>query len=55
MRGKFVTGALLGAAIGVLLVPELDRSTRRRIRKTTRLVKDTAGDMYDNMIKSWHR
>jgi gas vesicle protein len=55
MHGKFVTGALIGAALGVILVPELDRTTKRRIRKTTSFVRNAAGDVYDNVIKGWSR
>jgi gas vesicle protein len=46
------TGAILGAAAGMLLMPELDRSTRKRIKKSGKIMRNTAGDMYDNM-KNW--
>ena len=49
MRGKFITGALLGAAVGMMLMPELDRSTRRRIKRTAKIVKNAAGDAFDGM------
>ncbi len=53
MRGKFVAGmtagALMGAAMGMMLMPGMDRSTKRRIRKATKYVKDAAGDAYDDM------
>lgn len=57
MRGRMMsltTGAILGAAAGMLLVPQLDRGTRRRIKRTGKLVKNTAEDMYDTM-KHWNR
>jgi len=46
------TGAIIGAAAGMILMPELDRSTRRRIKKSGKLMKNTAGDLYDSM-KGW--
>jgi gas vesicle protein len=49
MRGKFITGALLGAAVGMMLMPELDRSTRRTIKKTAKMVKNVAEDAFDGM------
>lgn len=56
MSGKLMkgltTGAIIGAAAGMLLMPELDRNTRRRIKKSGKLVRNTAGDLYDNM-KGW--
>lgn len=47
-------GAIIGAAAGMLVVPHLDRSTRRRIRKTGRVILNTAGDVYD-MMKDMNR
>ena len=49
MRGKFITGAVLGAAVGMMLMPELDWSTKRRIKKTAKIVKNIAGDAFDGM------
>lgn len=46
------TGAIIGAAAGMILMPELDRSTRRRIKKSGKLMRNTAGDLYDSM-KGW--
>ena len=43
------TGAIIGAAAGMFLMPELDRNTRRRIKKSGRIMRNTAGDLYDNM------
>jgi len=52
MRGKFMTGAVLGAVAGMLIVPQLDRNTRNRLRRSGRMVKNTAEDMYDSM-RDW--
>ena len=56
MRGKFIkgiaTGAIIGAAAGVLMVPQMDRGTRNRIKKSSRMIKNSAEDMFDGM-KHW--
>jgi gas vesicle protein len=49
-----VTGALVGMAAGMMMLPELDHGTKRRIRKTGRMVRSRAEDMYDG-IKNWMR
>ena len=48
MRGRLMsltTGAIIGVAAGALLVPQLDRNTRRRLKRTGRIVKSTAEDV----------
>ena len=54
--GKFLKGAtigtLIGAAAGMLIIPELDRDTKRRIKKSSRFMKSAAEDVYYNM-KNW--
>jgi len=56
MRGKFLTGittgAIIGAAAGMMFMPEMDRGTKRRIRKSAYSVRNIAGDVFDNM-KGW--
>ena len=57
MRGRLMsltTGAIIGVAAGALLVPQLDRNTRRRLKRTGRIVKSTAEDVYDSM-RQWNR
>jgi gas vesicle protein len=49
MRGKFITGALIGAAVGMMMMPEMDRVTRRRIKRTAKIVRHAAGDIYDDV------
>ena len=53
MRGRFIstitTGAIIGVVAGAMLVPNMDRSTKRRVRKTGKMVKNMAEDMYDSM------
>lgn len=50
MRGKFLTGALIGAAVGMMMMPGLDRNTRRRIKRTAKIVRHAAGDMYEGVV-----
>jgi gas vesicle protein len=56
MRGKFLsgitTGAIIGAAAGMMFMPEMDRGTKRRIRKSAYSVRNIAGDVFDNM-RGW--
>lgn len=58
MTGRFIkgmaAGLMVGAAAGMMLLPEMDRGTKRKIKRTARVVKDVAGDAYDNM-KGWTR
>ncbi|MGH4123117.1 MAG: YtxH domain-containing protein [Clostridium sp.] len=53
MRGKFVstitTGAIIGVVAASMLVPNMDRNTKRRVRKTGKMVKNMAEDMYDSV------
>lgn len=51
MKG-ITTGALMGAAIGMMFMPELDRGTRKKIKRSGRMVRNMAGDMYETM-KRW--
>lgn len=54
MRGKFIkgmtAGALVGAAAGVMLMPELSRNTKKRIQRSKRMIGNAAGDIYDNLM-----
>lgn len=58
MRRKFLsgitTGAIIGAAAGMLFMPEIDRGTKRRMRKSAVTVRNAAENVYDNM-KGWMR
>lgn len=42
-------GAIMGAAVGMVLSPQLDRGTKRRIKKSGRVVKNAAEEMYDGI------
>ncbi|AJA47528.1 YtxH-like protein [Clostridium pasteurianum DSM 525 = ATCC 6013] len=56
MRGRFIkgitTGALIGAAAGMLIAPDLNRNTKKKIRKSRRMINNAAGDIFHN-IKHW--
>lgn len=43
-------GTIFGVAIGMMVVPELDRKTQRNIRRTSKKLKCVAGDAYDNIL-----
>lgn len=49
MYGKFVTGAIFGAAVGIMMLPEMDRGTKRRIKRTTKHMRHFAEDAYDGI------
>ena len=52
MRGKFmstiVAGAILGIA-GAMLMPNMDRNTKKRVKRTGKMVRNMAEGMYDNV------
>lgn len=56
MRGKFIkgitAGALIGAAAGMLIAPGLNRSTKKKIRRSRNLIGDAAEDIFDN-VRHW--
>lgn len=43
-------GTVFGVAIGMMVLPELDKKTQRNIRKTSKRVMGVAGDAYDNIL-----
>ncbi len=53
MHSRFIStitaGAIIGVAAGVMLIPNMDRSTRRRAKKTGKMVMNMAEGMYDNV------
>ena len=44
-------GTIFGLAIGVMIIPELDRKTQRNLRRTGRKIKCIAGDAYGNILE----
>lgn len=53
MMKKFVsgitTGALIGATLGMMVMPKIDWRTRHKIKRTGRAIKNAAEGMYDGM------
>jgi len=53
MHSRFLstitTGAIIGVVASAMLIPNMDRSTKRRVRKTGKMVKNMAEDMYDSV------
>lgn len=54
--GKYIngitTGAIVGATIGMMIAPQLDRNTRKRLKRTGKRMVNMAGDLYDKMNMS---
>lgn len=53
-RNKLITGMMLGAAATMLLMPDMDRNTKRRMKRANRYVRNMAEDAYGGMMK-WMR
>lgn len=55
--GKFTrgvaAGALIGATVGMMVMPQLDRKTRRSMRRTGMKMRNMAEDAYDDMMHRW--
>jgi gas vesicle protein len=53
MHRKFISTMTAGAVIGVvaatMLIPNMDRNTKRRVKRTGKMVRSMAGEMYDSM------
>ena len=43
-------GALMGVAIGTVIVSSMDKRTQRMIRRTSKRMMDTMSSTYDGMI-----
>ena len=43
------TGLVLGAAASMLVMPELDKHTKKKVKHGIKTVKGFAGDCYNNM------
>lgn len=56
MRSRFVsgitTGAIIGAAASMMIVPQLSRGTRKRLRRSGKFMRNVAEGMYDNLMNS---
>lgn len=48
-----VTGAVIGTAVGMMLLPELDKKSRKSVRKMGKKLAHAAEDKYDNIMHWW--
>ncbi|WP_338432530.1 YtxH domain-containing protein [Clostridium tyrobutyricum] len=39
-HSKFIAGTLVGAAVSMMIMPEIDRSTKKKIRRTSDRMKN---------------
>ncbi len=44
------TGLLIGAAAGMLIMPELDKRTKKRVKNGIKAAKGFATDCYENVM-----
>lgn len=44
-------GAIIGAAAGMLIAPQLNRNTRKRLKRSGDMMMGIAGDVYDELMK----
>jgi len=47
-------GTIIGAAAGMLLYPQMDRSTRNKLKKSGRIMKNVAEDALGE-LKHWKK
>lgn len=45
-----VTGMVVGASVGMMVVPQLDRKTQKTMKKAGRKVINFAGDSYEGIM-----
>lgn len=50
MLKSMATGIIIGAALGVLIMPQLDRKTQRAVKRTGKRMACLAEDAYDNVL-----
>ncbi|MEG1002229.1 hypothetical protein [Clostridium sp.] len=43
-------GALIGTAVGMAILPQLDRKTRKTMKRTGKKIANVAGETYDHMM-----
>lgn len=54
MSRKFIrgmaTGAFIGISAGMLLIPQMDRATRKKLRRGSKNMIDTVENVYDTFV-----
>jgi gas vesicle protein len=48
---SITTGAIIGTAAGMLISPQLNKNTRKRLRRSSDMMIGMVGDVYDDIIK----
>lgn len=55
MKSKFVkgitAGAIIGTAVGMFVIPNLDRGTKRKLKRTSKVIKCMTDGICNNVIK----
>lgn len=51
---KMTVGAMIGIATGLIVASNMDRSTRKRIRKVGKRMRNNAEDLYYNINGRMH-
>ncbi|OPJ59004.1 YtxH domain-containing protein [Clostridium oryzae] len=55
MRRGFIsgmtTGAIIGAAMGIMVIPRMDRNTVRKLKRVDRMVMNAADNIYSSIMK----
>ncbi|MEW9094092.1 MAG: YtxH domain-containing protein [Clostridiaceae bacterium] len=51
MRNRIITGMVLGAAATMLLMPDMDRNTKRKMRRANRYIRNSAEEAYAGMMR----
>ncbi|CDG02402.1 YtxH domain-containing protein [Clostridium chauvoei] len=49
MKG-LAAGMMVGAAVSIMVIPQLDRKTQRNIKRTGRKAMGMAEDAYDTLV-----
>lgn len=47
-----IAGTLIGTAAGLMLVPQMDRRTRKRFERAGRRITDFTSNLWDGMSES---
>ncbi|MCM0646978.1 YtxH domain-containing protein [Clostridium swellfunianum] len=51
MIKNVTTGAIIGTAAGMMIAPQLNRNTRKRLRRSSDMMMGIMGDIYDDMMR----
>lgn len=54
MKSGFISGMLIGTAVGLMVMPNLDKNTRNRVKRADRFVMNVAEGMYNGLTRRKH-